>query len=66
MIKLLCIFVLQKNNHIVMNTTDFALRHIGPRENDQKAMLETIGVDSIEKLIFETIPDDILLNKELP
>ena len=48
-----------------MNTTNFALRHIGPRENDQKQMLETIGVDSIEQLIYETVPDDILLDQEL-
>ncbi len=48
-----------------MNTNSFALRHIGPRENDQKDMLKTIGIDSIEQLIQETIPDDIRLKKEL-
>ena len=48
-----------------MNTNSFALRHIGPRENDQKAMLKTIGVDSVEQLIYETIPDDIRLKKQL-
>ncbi|KJD31526.1 glycine dehydrogenase [Tamlana nanhaiensis] len=48
-----------------MNTNAFALRHIGPREDDQKLMLETIGVDSLDQLIYETIPDDIRLNKEL-
>ena len=48
-----------------MNTTNFALRHIGPRKMDQEQMLKTIGVDSIDQLIYETVPDDILLKKEL-
>ncbi|NRA94224.1 MAG: aminomethyl-transferring glycine dehydrogenase, partial [Psychroserpens sp.] len=48
-----------------MNTTDFSLRHIGPREADQKAMLNAIGVDSMEQLIYETIPDGIRLKSEL-
>ncbi len=48
-----------------MNTNAFALRHIGPREDDQKEMLKTLGVDSLEQLIYETIPDDIRLKKEL-
>ncbi len=46
-----------------MNTTDFSLRHIGPREEDQQKMLDTIGVDSLEQLIHETIPNDIRLQK---
>lgn len=48
-----------------MNTDSFALRHIGPRENELPEMLQTIGVDSIDQLIFETVPDDILLKKKL-
>lgn len=48
-----------------MNTNSFALRHIGPREKDLSAMLETIGADSLEQLIYETIPDDIRLKEEL-
>ena len=48
-----------------MNTDAFALRHIGPRKLDHKEMLNTIGADSIEQLIFETIPDNIRLQKEL-
>ena len=48
-----------------MNTSAFANRHIGPRDEDQKAMLQTIGVDSLEQLIYETVPDDILLKEEL-
>lgn len=48
-----------------MNTNAFALRHIGPDENDQNQMLKTIGVDSLDQLIFETIPDDIRLKNGL-
>lgn len=48
-----------------MNTDSFALRHIGPREHDVAGMLQTIGVDSIDKLIYETVPDDIILKKEM-
>lgn len=48
-----------------MNTNAFTLRHIGPKENDQNLMLKTIGVNSLDQLIFETIPDDIRLKNKL-
>ena len=48
-----------------MRTDAFALRHIGPRETDLNLMLKTIGVDSLDQLIFETIPSDIRLKSEL-
>ncbi|WP_340063516.1 aminomethyl-transferring glycine dehydrogenase [Ascidiimonas aurantiaca] len=48
-----------------MRTDSFALRHIGPREEDTFKMLETIGVDTLEQLIYETIPDDIRLKEDL-
>lgn len=48
-----------------MNTNAFALRHIGPRKEDQNLMLETIGVDTIDQLIYETVPDDIRLKNGL-
>lgn len=48
-----------------MNTTSFQLRHIGPRENEQKEMLQTINADTLDQLIDETIPDDIRLEDEL-
>lgn len=48
-----------------MRTDAFALRHIGTGENDLNHMLQTIGVDSLDQLIFETIPDDIRLKNEL-
>ena len=48
-----------------MKTDAFALRHIGPRENDLQYMLKTIGVESIEQLVNETIPNDIRLKTPL-
>ncbi|MBD0830734.1 aminomethyl-transferring glycine dehydrogenase [Aestuariibaculum sediminum] len=48
-----------------MNTNAFALRHIGPREEEQNQMLQTIGVDSLDQLIYETLPDDIKLKNGL-
>ena len=44
-----------------MKTDVFALRHIGPREVDCNKMLQLLGTDSIEKLIIETVPDNIRL-----
>lgn len=48
-----------------MKTDSFALRHLGPRENDIPKMLETIGVETLDQLIAETIPSDIRLKKPL-
>lgn len=48
-----------------MNTNAFALRHIGPRENDQKLMLDALGLNTLDELIQETIPDDIRLKNGL-
>ena len=48
-----------------MNTNSFAQRHIGPRKSDLNKMLKTIGLDSMEKLINQTIPEDILLKERL-
>ena len=48
-----------------MNTDSFALRHIGPRKEDLEKMLYTVGAQSMEELINQTIPDDIRLEKDL-
>ncbi len=48
-----------------MKTDSFAIRHIGPSPMDQEKMLETIGLHSLDQLIYETIPDDILLKDDL-
>ena len=43
----------------------FENRHQGKSENDLQAMLQTIGVDSLETLINETVPEGIRLKKSL-
>lgn len=48
-----------------MNTNDFKMRHIGPNQEDQKKMLSAIGVENMDQLLFETIPDDIRLKNAL-
>ncbi len=48
-----------------MRTDSFALRHIGPDESELKDMLSTVGVSSLDQLIYETIPDDIRLKSTL-
>ncbi len=37
----------------------FQNRHIGPSPQDVSAMLETIGVSSLDELIAQAVPDDI-------
>jgi glycine dehydrogenase len=48
-----------------MKTDAFALRHIGPRESDLQHMFKTIGVENLDQLISETVPENIRLKKEL-
>ena len=48
-----------------MNTNSFAQRHIGPRKSDLNKMLNTIGLNSMNELIGQTIPEDILLKEKL-
>jgi len=43
----------------------FVNRHIGPRENEISHMLETVGADSLDGLIKETVPSSIMLGKPL-
>ncbi|GAB5556622.1 MAG: aminomethyl-transferring glycine dehydrogenase [Schleiferiaceae bacterium] len=44
-----------------MDINSFAHRHIGPKSGDVNEMLKTIGVDSLEQLISETVPEGIRL-----
>jgi len=48
-----------------MKTDAFALRHLGPRENDLQNMFKTIGVETLDQLISETVPSAIRLKKDL-
>ena len=43
----------------------FENRHHGKSENDLNAMLQTIGVDSLETLINQTVPEQIRLKAPL-
>ena len=48
-----------------MQTDSFVLRHLGPGNREVVEMLETIGLGSLDELIYNTIPDDILLKRPL-
>lgn len=48
-----------------MITNNFVHRHIGPRGKDLEKMLKTIGVQSVDQLIDETVPASIRLKKPL-
>jgi len=48
-----------------MKTDVFASRHIGIAEKNLQHMLQTIKADSLEQLIYETLPDDIKLKNKL-
>lgn len=43
----------------------FVKRHNGPRPEDMEAMLQTIGVDSLDQLIDQTVPAGIRMDREL-
>ncbi|GAB1449214.1 aminomethyl-transferring glycine dehydrogenase [Bacteroidota bacterium] len=44
---------------------EFIYRHISPMANETEAMLKTIGVDSLDQLIDETIPSHIRLKNRM-
>ena len=47
------------------NREKFEERHLGPDSGQVKSMLQVIGVDSLDKLIEETVPAAIRLKKNL-
>ena len=48
-----------------VSQTPFLARHLGPSPGEQQAMLERIGVDSLDRLIDETIPAAIRRHRPL-
>ncbi len=44
---------------------DFAARHIGPSPQEVQQMLDAVGVDNMDALIAETLPDSIRILKPL-
>jgi len=48
-----------------MHTDNFQLRHIGPNTTEQAAMLQSIGISTLDELIDQTIPQDIRKKEKL-
>ncbi|MBX7225779.1 MAG: aminomethyl-transferring glycine dehydrogenase [Chitinophagales bacterium] len=46
-------------------SSSFQSRHIGPNERELETMLQSIGVDSLDALITETVPSSIRLRQPL-
>lgn len=44
---------------------EFTRRHVGPDAAEQQAMLDTLGVGTLEELIEQTVPDSIRLDDAL-
>lgn len=44
---------------------NFADRHIGPRENEAGKMLEKLGLKTMDELVKQTVPANILLKEDL-
>jgi len=49
---------------MLFESNNFAYRHIGPRASDGAEMLKSIGCDSLDDLVCQTIPNNILLNRK--
>jgi glycine dehydrogenase len=47
------------------NLSSFEQRHIGPSPDDVKQMLEVLGLNNLNELIDQTIPQSIRLNRAL-
>lgn len=57
--------VINLSKYANMKTDAFAYRHIGPREEEAREMLQDLGLNSIEELIDQTIPKGIRLKDEM-
>src|SRR6478672_11927093 len=49
----------------IFDIDSFARRHIGPNEEEVRAMLRDVGFDSVGALIDATVPKDIRLGRQL-
>lgn len=52
-------------NLFEQQSSEFRQRHIGPGTADTAAMLQTIGVSSLDELINRTVPDSIRIKQAL-
>jgi glycine dehydrogenase len=50
----------------LFNRTEFVARHIGPSAEDRQAMLASLGLQSMEQLISQTVPDTLRFRQKLP
>ena len=50
-------------NLTAQQSNEFTGRHIGPRDTDTRAMLKTIGEDSLASLINKTVPPGIQIGR---
>ena len=48
----------------IFDVDSFARRHIGPNEEEVRAMLRDVGFDSLGALIDATVPKDIRLKRQ--
>ena len=46
-------------------SNEFIARHIGPDQEQQESMLAELGMDSMDELIAQVVPESILLKKAL-
>jgi len=49
----------------LLDKEGFSRRHLGPGEADQRGMLTTVGAASLDALVREVVPGDILLKQPL-
>jgi len=47
------------------NNSEFTQRHVGPSQAEQQAMLADLGLESLDQLIEQTVPDSIRLDDAL-
>ncbi|MBP0049585.1 aminomethyl-transferring glycine dehydrogenase [Marinobacterium sp. AK62] len=52
--------------HTLEQQDAFIGRHIGPSADETAAMLETLGVESLDALISETVPEAIRVEQPIP
>ncbi len=50
---------------VLLSGDAFAPRHLGPSEDERKAMLRALGLDSLEELIRQTVPQSIQIEHPL-
>jgi glycine dehydrogenase len=50
---------------LALETDSFVGRHVGPDETEQRRMLESLGLRSLEALVEATVPADIRLGRAL-